>query len=155
MTAQDILWSVAVFFAAILAGGLVTVSFAVIPAMWHLQPDDDFKVHKVFNPLPDYYVLQSLFASAFCVILIIILNTHLNDTQRALAYAGLALSVPVVLISLLGNRRFNLVVRTWEAPALPDNYEERRRRWDRWHWTRTVGSVLIALCYIIAAGPAS
>jgi uncharacterized membrane protein len=150
---DDLLWLISVLFSSILAGGVVTVSLAVIPALHVFDPKTDFRVHKVFNPLPDYYMPQSLFISAFAVLGVLIGGGDLRDLGTTAAIAGLVLSVPIILISLLLNRRFNLVIRRWTADTLPPDYERRRRVWDRAHISRTILCVILLGCYCVAAGP--
>jgi hypothetical protein len=153
MTATDILFGVAVFFSSILAGGVVTVSLVMIPALHTFDTETDFRVHKIFNPLPDYYMPQSLFLSDFCAIAILAIDTGLNEASRTLLWVAIALSVPVILISLRLNRRINLLVRRWTSETLPPGYPQLREDWDIAHILRTIVCVMIAACFILAAGP--
>jgi hypothetical protein len=153
MSWDSALWTVAVLFSSVLAGGVITVSLAVIPALRRFAPATDFQIHRVFNPLPDLYMPHSLFISAFATLAILIGGGRLTAAGQACAIAGVALSVPIMLISLLGNRRINLVIRRWAGKGLPRDYARMRRVWDRWHVCRSVLCLVLLGCYIVAAGP--
>lgn len=155
MTATSILFGVAIFFSSILAGGVVTVSLVMIPALRGFSsPADEFRVHRTFNPLPDYYMPQSLFISAFAAIAILIIDAGLSEPSRTLVWVSIALSFPVILISLALNRRINLLIRRWSSSTLPEGYAQLRADWDISHVLRTLLCVIIAACYIVAAGAA-
>ncbi len=154
MTATNILFGIAVFFASILAGGVVTVSLVMIPALRTFDPRNDFRVHKVFNPLPDYYMPHSLFIAAFAAIAILAIDDGLSGSGHTLLWVAIALSLPVIMISLALNRRINLLIRRWTSDELPAGYAQLRLDWDVAHILRTLLCVVIAACYILAAGPA-
>jgi len=65
---------------------------------------------------------------------------------------AIALSLPVILISLALNRRINLLIRRWTPAEPPPGYAQLRVDWDISHVLRTVLCVVIAACYIVAAG---
>jgi Domain of unknown function (DUF1772) len=153
MTASDVLWFVCLLTAGILAGGVTTTALTMIPALRMFEPDDDFVLHRTFNPLPDYFLPHCLFISALIAIPLLFVDDDLSRTGKILIIVGIATSVPVALISLLGNRRFNLVIRRWSQPGLPERYEERRLRWDRWHILRTILIIGVLACYAAAAAP--
>jgi len=154
MTLTHVLFGVAVFCSSILAGGVVTVSLVVIPALRLFgSPADDLRVHQKFNPLPDYYMPQSLFVSTFAGIAILATGSGLTEAARSLIWVAIALALPVILISLALNRRINLMVRRWSvADGLPAGYAQLREDWDISHVLRTVLCVVVAACYIVAAG---
>ena len=154
MIATDVLLGIAVFCASILAGGVVTVSLVMIRAMHKFEPNDDFRVHKIFNPLPDYYMPHSLFISAFAAIAVLAIDSGLSESGITLLWVGIALSLPVILISLTLNRRINLMIRRWTSDQLPAGYAQLRTDWDIAHIVRTSLCVIIAVCYILVAGPA-
>lgn len=151
MSTTTVLSGISVLFASILAGGVVTVSLVMIPALRACAPIDEFRVHRTFNPLPDYYMPQSLFASAFAAVAILAIDDGLSESARTLDWVAIALSLPVVLISLALNRRINLVIRRWTADELPAGYAQLRADWDVAHVLRTVLCVIIAGCYIVTA----
>ena len=155
MSTSTVLTGISVLFASILAGGVVTVSLVMIPALRACAPLDEFQVHRTFNPLPDYYMPQSLFVSMFAAIGILAIDDGLSESVRTLNWIAIALSLPVVLISLALNRRINLVIRRWTADGLPSGYAQLRADWDIAHVLRTVLCVIIAVCYIAtaASGP--
>lgn len=153
MTVTSILFGIAVFFSSILAGGVVTVSLVMIPALRGFSsPADEFRVHRTFNPLPDYYMPQSLFISVFAGVAILIIDTGISEASRTLAWVAVAMSFPVILISLALNRRINVLIR--RSSALPEGYAQLRADWDISHILRTVLCIIIAGCYIVAAGAA-
>ena len=152
-TGVDLLFGVAIFFSGILAGGVVTVSLAMIPALWSFDPRTEFRVHKIFNPLPDYYMPHACFISSFAGIGVLIAADHLSSTSKALIWVALGVAFAVIVISLAGNRRINLIIRRWDRAELPDGYAHMRRVWDIAHWTRSAGCLVMCICYTIAAGP--
>lgn len=153
MSASTVLFAVAIFFSSILAGGVVTVSLVMIPALRTFRsPAEEFQIHRAFNPLPDYYMPQSLFISMFAAIALLLVDDGLTHASRTLVWVAIAQSLPVIGISLALNRRINLLIRRWAAPQLPPGYAQLRVDWDISHILRTVLCVLIAACYIVAAG---
>ena len=153
MSAETVLFGVAIFFSSILAGGVVTVSLVMIPALrTFASPADDLRIHRTFNPLPDYYMPHSLFISAFAAIALVAVSDGLGEASRTLLWVAIAQSLPVILISLALNRRINLLIRRWTAAEPPAGYAQLREDWDISHVLRTVLCVLIAACYIVAAG---
>jgi hypothetical protein len=151
MTTQ-VLWAVVLLSSGLLAGGVITVSLAVIPALRVFGERTDFQIHRVFNPLPDYYMPQSLFLSAFAVLGLLTFGGGTESPGRWFLLVGLGLSLPIILISLLGNRRINLLIRRWSQPELPPGYSRMRRVWDRWHISRTALCLVLAVCYGTAVG---
>jgi len=151
----DVLWLVAVLFSGILAGGVVTVTLAVIPALHQFGPEDDFRVHRVFNPLPDYYLPQSLFISIIAVAAVLASRGGPPATAGVAANAGLVISAAIILISHRGTLPVNLVIRRWSGEGLPRGYARLRRRWDMVQRVRTLFCVGLVCCYAVAAGSAA
>ncbi len=152
MSASELLFALAIFFSSILAGGVVTVSLVMIPALrTFASPADELRIHRAFNPLPDYYMPHSLFISAFAAIALLAIDDGLDATVRTLLWIAITLSLPVILISLALNRRINLLIRRWTAAEPPPGYAQLRLDWDISHVLRTVLCVIIAACYIVAA----
>jgi hypothetical protein len=153
MSAETILLGIAIFSSSILAGGVVTVSLVMIPALrTFASPADELRIHRAFNPLPDYYMPQSLFVSMFAAIGLLAVGDGLTEPARTLMWVAIALSLPVILISLALNRRINLLIRRWTHAEPPPGYAQLRVDWDISHVLRTVLCVVIAACYIVAAG---
>ena len=153
MSVETTLLGIAIFFSSILAGGVVTVSLVMIPALrTFASPADELRIHRAFNPLPDYYMPHSLFISMFAAIALLAVGDGLTESSRTLMWVAIALSLPVILISLALNRRINLLIRRWTSAEPPPGYAQLRVDWDISHVLRTVLCVLIAACYIVAAG---
>jgi Domain of unknown function (DUF1772) len=153
MTLTQMLFGVALFCSAILAGGVVTVSLVMIPALRTFTvPVEEFAVHQKFNPLPDYYMPQSLFISTFAGIGLLAAGHGLTEAARSLIWVAIALALPGILISLALNRRINLMIRRWSADGVPAGYAQLREDWDISHILRTVLCFVIAVCYVVAAG---
>jgi lysylphosphatidylglycerol synthetase-like protein (DUF2156 family) len=153
MSATTVLFGIAIFFSSILAGGVVTVSLVMIPALrTFAAPADELRIHRAFNPLPDYYMPHSLFISVFAAVALLAAGDGLDEASRTLMWVAIALSLPVILISLALNRRINLLIRRWTAAEPPAGYAQLRVDWDISHVLRTVLCVVIAACYIVAAG---
>jgi hypothetical protein len=150
-----VLWLVAALFSGILAGAVVTITLAVIPALHEFSPEDDFRVHRVFNPLPDYYLPHSLFISLIAGTAALATSDGRSGAGRAAAIAAVVISVAIILISHRGTRPINLVIRRWSGEGLPRGYEHMRRRWDMAHRARTVFCVGLVCCYAVAGGCAA
>jgi hypothetical protein len=145
-----VLWAVAIFYSGILAGGVITISLAMIPALRTFDPETDFEVNRIFNPLPGGYMPWACLLSAFGGIGILTLTDDLEPRARTLTSIALAATAAVIVISL-HNRRINPPGRAAEPADRPVDYAQMRRVWDLGHWVRSALCLLVLVCYVIGA----
>jgi hypothetical protein len=74
----------------------------------------------------------------------------IHSLAGALAIAGSACYVAVVVIALSTDVRINKQIARWSVQSLPDDWAPIRARWVRFHIVRTLFSLSGLACYILA-----
>jgi uncharacterized membrane protein len=146
----DVLYVVAIVGSGLFAGGALTYSLAMAPALRRFEPATEFAIQRSLNPLPDYYLPQSLVASALAGVALLVFE-DLSDSATALIVVALAASVAVVVVSATVNRPLDSSVRGWRGAGMPDDYERLRRAWDAGQALRSAAGVIANACYVAAA----
>jgi len=64
---------------------------------------------------------------------------HLTGTAWRLAAISATIQVLAVIFSLIGPVPINNRIMTWTPKSLPADWQTQERRWDAYHWVRTIG----------------
>ncbi|MBV8673346.1 MAG: DUF1772 domain-containing protein [Acidobacteriaceae bacterium] len=75
---------------------------------------------------------------------------HLTGTAWRLTATSAAIQVLAVIFSLIGPVPINNRVKTWTPDSLPADWQAQERRWDLYHWVRTIG-LIIAFTLLLAS----
>jgi hypothetical protein len=75
----------------------------------------------------------------------------LSRTAWRLAAISAVIQVAAVVFSLVGLVPINNRIAKWTATTLPANWQAQERRWDSYHWFRTVGLVAGFFILILSA----
>ena len=67
---------------------------------------------------------------------------HLTGTAWTLTAISAAIQVLAVIFSLIGPVPINNRIRTWTPNSLPADWQAQERRWDAYHWVRTIGLIV-------------
>ena len=67
---------------------------------------------------------------------------HLTGTAWTLATISAAIQVLAVIFSLIGPVPINNRIMTWTPNSLPTDWQAQERRWDVYHWVRTIGLIV-------------
>ena len=66
--------------------------------------------------------------------------------SRSLAFPWLSVATAIWAIAILSSIIFlvplNNQVKEWNLDRIPENWEQVRKRWDSYHWIRTIGLIL-------------
>jgi Domain of unknown function (DUF1772) len=76
---------------------------------------------------------------------------HLSETAWRLAAISSAIQVAGVVFSLVGPVPINNRIAKWTTGTLPADWQAQERRWDGYHWLRTVGLVVGFAILILSA----
>jgi uncharacterized membrane protein len=75
---------------------------------------------------------------------------HLTGMAWCLTAVSAAIQVLAVVFSLIGPVPINNRVKTWTPSSLPVDWQAQERRWDLYHWLRTVG-LIVAFALLVAS----
>jgi uncharacterized membrane protein len=129
----------ALLFAGLLAGEELTVTLGVRGALTTL---DD--AHHIAMRQALIYRLRVLVPSIFFLALVPAAASLLLDGSSAgvaARYAGVALLVAWLLVTLFGTIPINAAALTWECAAPPSDWAGRVERWERLNSVRTLTAI--------------
>jgi hypothetical protein len=90
-------------------------------------------------------------ASTVLNLLLLFPFAHLGALAGHLAQAAFAIQVFAVLFSLAGPVPINNRVKLWTPANLPANWRAQERRWDLYHWIRTLGLIVAFVLLVLSA----
>ena len=76
---------------------------------------------------------------------------HLGVLAGHLAQAAFAIQVFAIVFSLAAPVPINNRVKLWTPANLPANWRAQERRWDLYHWFRTVGLIVAFALLVLSA----
>jgi hypothetical protein len=76
---------------------------------------------------------------------------HLGVLAGHLAQAAFAIQLFAILFSLGGPVPINNRVKLWTPANLPADWRAQERRWDLYHWIRTVGLIVAFALLVLSA----
>jgi uncharacterized membrane protein len=133
----------------LVAGGIVAVAMAVVPAEGTLPAREYAQWHTPFAHHMDRYI--PVVAVATILIGIGLAFLHTGWRERGLVLAGALLIVSIAVISETGNVPMNREIAAW-GPETPLAETQRvRERWRRLHVYRTVAALLSQAAFAAAA----
>jgi Domain of unknown function (DUF1772) len=77
---------------------------------------------------------------------------HLNGFAWRLAATAFALQALAVLFSVILPVPINNRIKLWTVESLPSDWKEQERRWDTYHWIRTVGLIIAFAMLALSIG---
>ena len=89
--------------------------------------------------------------SALLNLLLLLPFAHLGVLAGHLAQAAFAIQVFAILFSLAGPVPINNRVKLWTPANLPADWRAQERRWDSYHWFRTVGLIVAFALLVLSA----
>jgi len=113
--------------------------------------------HPTFNrqPLDTHIRMRSAFAilfghvmpfwmagSTLLNLLLLLPFARLTGVAWRLTAISAAIQVLAVVFSLIGPVPINNRIKTWTADSLPADWQAQERRWDLYHWSRTLGLIV-------------
>ena len=113
--------------------------------------------HPTFNrqPLDTHIRMRSAFAvlfgrvmpfwmagSTLLNLLLLLPFARLTVVAWRLTAISAAIQVLAVVFSLIGPVPINNRIKTWTADSLPADWQAQERRWDLYHWSRTLGLIV-------------
>jgi len=75
---------------------------------------------------------------------------HLTGMAWRLTAISAAIQVLAVIFSLLGPVPINNRIMTWTPQSLPADWQAQERRWDAYHWIRTIG-LIVAFAVLLSS----
>lgn len=76
---------------------------------------------------------------------------HLGVLAGHLAQAAFAIQVFAIVFSLAAPVPINNRIKLWTPANLPANWRAQERRWDLYHWFRTVGLIVAFALLVLSA----
>lgn len=141
-----------VMLAGIVAGGMLLVLIAVIPARWRFPAAQAVALHDETSRRIDMFMPASVAGSALAALLAVLLRSDdVSRTSVLLTVVGLAASVVIAVFSLGVLMPINRQVAGWSRTAIPAEYAVVMHRWGRLHAGRTFCAVLALAAYLLAA----
>lgn len=75
---------------------------------------------------------------------------HLTGMAWRLTAISAAIQVLAVIFSLVGPVPINNRIMTWTPQSLPADWQAQERRWDAYHWIRTIG-LIVAFAVLLSS----
>jgi hypothetical protein len=146
-----VLWFVNIFCAGIITGTWVVTQVALIPARKQFPADSAARLHHVaeigikrFNPL---CAVTSLLAG----LLILTLRLSPSSASALFTAVGCAGTLGAVLISVLWNMPLNEKIANWSATAVPAEYPQFQKKWDRGNLARMALGLMSFASHVLSA----
>ena len=113
--------------------------------------------HPTFNrqPLDTHIRMRSAFAvlfgrvmpfwmagSTLLNLLLLLPFARLTGVAWRLTAISASIQVLAVVFSLIGPVPINNRIKTWTPDSLPADWQAQERRWDLYHWSRTLGLIV-------------
>jgi uncharacterized membrane protein len=90
-------------------------------------------------------------ASTLLNLLLLFPFAHLGVLSTRLAQIAFAIQVFAVVFSLAGPVPINNRIKLWTPANLPANWQSQERRWDLYHWVRTVALIVAFVLLVLGA----
>jgi uncharacterized membrane protein len=88
--------------------------------------------------------------SALLGLVLLLPFAHLTGTAWTLDAISAGIQVLAVIFSLIGPVPINNRIKTWTPSSLPTDWQAQERRWDAYHWVRTIG-LIIAFALLVCS----
>lgn len=85
-------------------------------------------------------------------VLLLLPFERLDPLAWRLAAIALAIQLFIVVFSLIGPVPINNRIAKWTPESLPGDWREQERRWDGYHWLRTVALVAAFAVLVLSVG---
>lgn len=92
-----------------------------------------------------------MIASTVLNLLLLFPFAHLGVLAGHLAQTAFAIQVFAIVFSLAAPVPINNRVKLWTPANLPPNWRAQERRWDLYHWFRTVGLIVAFALLVLSA----
>jgi uncharacterized membrane protein len=146
---RSLLTFLALVGSGVVAGGIVAVAMAVVPAEGTLPPREYARWHTPFARHMDRYIPFVAVATVLIGIGLAFLYT--GGRERVLVVAGALLIVLIAVISETGNVPLNREIAAWGPETQVAETERVRDRWRRLHLYRTAAALLSLSAFAAAA----
>jgi hypothetical protein len=148
MEIADVLQFLNLCLAAVVAGGMIVVAAAIIPARARLPVGSAVALHQITTQRIDRFMPPAAILSGATAAVLL----ALAEADAALII-GIAATAAVGAISAALNIPVNRRIATWVPDAPPPDHGAVFRRWNSVHRARTVIAMVALAAYIIAALP--
>jgi hypothetical protein len=154
MTSLELaLRAVNLFATGVLTGTTVVFQLSVVPIMRSWSDERSLGLHRDFAVIadPDIFIKPAGVISLLTAVLALVLGHHHHAAAVVLTVAGIIAFAGVAILSEAINVPVNRWAAKWSGDAVPAEYAERRRRWERAHLWRTLLAVVGFGCYVVGA----
>ena len=132
---------------AILVLGLMCGSELNVAAFSHptlnRQPlDTHIRMRSAFASLLGRVMPFWMAGSTLLNLVLIMPFAHLTGMVWILTAISAAIQVLAIIFSLIGPVPINNRIMTWTPQSLPTDWQTQERRWDAYHWIRTIGLIV-------------
>ncbi len=152
---QSVLYVVVIVSTALLFGNEFSIGFFIHPSLGRSD-------HRGF--LPAIQVFARFFGTIMPIwmpltlvlhLLLLCLTWHWPESQTLFLLAATVLWTIIIVFSVLGPVPINNEVISWNPGRLPDDWEQKRRRWDALNAARVllIGAAFVALILAYRALP--
>jgi len=151
VTLVDVLRFLNLCMSGVVAGGMVVVAIAILPARRQLPTASAVVLHQVTTRNIDRLMPLSTVLSGVTAVLLIGALSGGSGGARTSLVVGAAATAAIVLLSVGLNMPVNRRVARWSPEAPPADHEAVLTRWNGVHRARSVLAVVALAAYVIAA----
>jgi uncharacterized membrane protein len=135
----------------LMCGSELNVAAFGHPTLDRQTPDVHIPVRASFATLFGRVMPFWMATSTLLNLLLLFPFAHLGVLAGHLAQAAFAIQVFAILFSLAGPVPINNRVKLWTPANLPADWRAQARRWDLYHWVRTVGLIVAFALLVLSA----
>jgi hypothetical protein len=144
-----------VFSTGIVAGGLATVLWVIVPVVGAFDKRTSVMAHQAMLGHQIDGIMKPLgivsFLSGVAIVVLGALNYFpIPRASLAFSWLGILGIVGVIVTSRYYNVRTNRQIEAWSLGHIPDEYTRIRQRWNAVHAVRTSCGMLAMAAYLLA-----
>jgi uncharacterized membrane protein len=126
----------------LMCGSELNVATFSHPTLNRQPPDTHIRMRSAFAVLLGRVMPFWMAGSTLLNLVLILPFAHLTGTAWTLTAISAAIQVLAVIFSLIGPVPINNRIMTWTPQSFPADWQAQERRWDAYHWVRTIGLIV-------------
>ncbi len=125
-----------------MCGSELNVAAFAHPTFNHQPLDTHIRMRSAFAVLFGRVMPFWMAGSTLLNLLLLLPFARLTGVAWRLTAISAAIQVLAVVFSLIGPVPINNRIKTWTPNSLPADWQAQERRWDLYHWSRTLGLIV-------------
>ncbi len=136
----------------LMCGSELNVAAFAHPTLNRQPLDTHIRMRSAFAALLGRVMPFWMAGSTLLNLVLILPLANLHGTAWTLTAISAAIQVLAVIFSLIAPVPINNRTKTWTPDSFPPDWQAQERRWDAYHWERTIGLIVafaLLLCSLV------